>query len=57
MRLTLEEQMTQLEELSKPIVKFLNDNFGPYTSIIVENDSVKITDGICRIPITEYIKD
>lgn len=55
--MTLKEQMTQLEELSKPIVKFLNDNFGPYTSIIVENDSVKITDGICRIPITEYIKD
>lgn len=51
------EQMENLRELSKPLVKFLNDNFDPHAVIVIETDRARILSGECSIPITEFIKD
>ena len=51
------EQRKQLEELSKPLIKFLNDNFHPHVSIIIDPGSAELKEGICRIVVEDYIKD
>ena len=51
------EQRKQLEELSKPLIRFLNDNFHPHISIIIDPVSAKLKEDVCRIVVKDYIKD
>lgn len=51
------EQMAQFEEVSKPLVKFLNDNCHPHVYVIVSPTSAELMDGISRVKIEEFIKD
>ena len=56
MILTL-EQIKQLEELSKPIMKFLAENFHPHVKVIVENNRAEILEGSATVATDEFIKD
>lgn len=51
------EQIQQLTEAAKPLVKFLNDNFNPHVKVIVETDGAEIVEGSASVRITEFIKD
>lgn len=51
------EQMAELEELSKPLLKWLNENGNPHSKLILECGSVELVSGVCMIPCTEFIKD
>ena len=51
------EQIKQMEEASKPLVKFLNENCNPHTKVIVETDRSEIVSGLAMVKIEEFIKD
>ena len=51
------EQIAEIEKLSEPLVKFMNDNFHPHTIITIETNGVQVYEGMAGIPITKYIKD
>ena len=51
------EQREEFEKLSKPLIKFLNDNLDPHCKIIIECDYAEILSGLCGIPTDEFIKD
>ena len=42
---TNEEKLKEFEEVVKPVIKFLNDNFNPHTSIIIDHDSAELVEG------------
>lgn len=52
-----EKQTTEFEWLARPIVKWLNDDTNPHTEVIIDCDSARVVQGLCTIPIPEYIKD
>lgn len=51
------EQVQELELLSKPLIKFLNENFNPHVKIIITPDSSEILSGSAYIRCEEFIKD
>lgn len=51
------EQTKELEQISKPLVKFLCDNFNPHVTVIITPTNVEILFGSAGIPITEFVKD
>lgn len=52
-----EEQRQEFEALSRPLIKFLNDNCHPHVTVLVTPGSVELVEGVVSIPITDYIKD
>jgi len=51
------EQIKEFEQLSKPLVKWLNENGNPHSMIVIECDGARVYSGECGIPIPEFIKD
>lgn len=52
-----DEQRAELEKLTRPIVKWLNDNYPPHNEININHHSVEILEGKMMILIPDYIKD
>lgn len=52
-----EEKRKIFEELSRPLIKFLNDNFPPHTTIIITTDHAEVMGGLAAFSTEEYIKD
>ena len=53
----LEEKRAEFEELSRPLIKFLNDNFDPHTQICIDTDHSEIVSGLMSFRTEDYIKD
>ncbi len=51
------EQTVQFNEASKPLVKFLCDNFHPHVKVIVEHSGAEILESSASVKIEEFIKD
>lgn len=51
------EQIDEMQEAAKPLVKWLNDNCHPHCKVIVENDRAEIVEGSAMVKITEFIKN
>lgn len=52
-----EKQKQELEQLAKPLVKFLNENCHPHTHITIDCTHVELWEGVVGIPIDEYLRD
>jgi len=52
-----EEQRKEFEELARPLIKFLNDNFNPHTLITIDNSRAEILSGKCAFVTKDYWKD
>lgn len=52
-----EEQLAQFKEASKPLVKFLCDNFHPHVTVIVGPAGAELLEGSCTVKIEEFIRD
>jgi len=50
-------QLTEFEVAARPLIKWLNENCHPHVTAIVEPGGVKLTEGVCFIPIDDYIPD
>lgn len=51
------DQMEELLNVSKPLIKWLNDNCHPHVQAIVHPDRVELLEGICMKKTEEFIKD
>lgn len=47
----------EFENLVKPLIKFLNDNWHPHTKIIIDLTSAEIVTGEESVYTEEYLKD
>lgn len=52
-----EEQRKELEEVAKPVVKWLCENSHPHVKIIIEPTSIEIVEESARIVTHEFVKD
>lgn len=51
------EQMKEFESLTRPLIKWLNDNFHPHHSIHIEPDGAELSEGVNYFPTQDYFKD
>lgn len=51
-----QEQMEQIKELSKHLVKFLN-NYHPHVAVVVEPSRIEILEGAGKSTVYEFVKD
>ena len=56
MKLT-REQLDELLEAAKPLMKWMSEHCNPHNKAIVEIDRVDLLDGVCGIPCNEFILD
>lgn len=52
-----EQQQKELEAVSRPLIEWLNKNCHPHITAIVEPGGVELLEGVCHIPIKNYIPD
>ena len=52
------EQIEKLKEVTKPLMKFLNDeNFHPHIQVVVDMNSAEFFEESCMIKNDEFLKD
>ena len=52
------KELKELTELSKPLIKWLNENKHPHHTIIIHPIGFELLEGVCSNPtITEFVKD
>ena len=51
------EQLSELLEASKPLIKWLNENCHPHCSAIVGSIGVRLVEGISSQTTFEFVKD
>ncbi len=51
------EQREELLEVSKPLMKFLSENFHPHVNVVVDSTDVVFNEQSCRMKTDEFIKD
>ena len=52
-----EKQRKEFEEVTRPVIKFLNDNCHPHVTVIISPTHAELTEGVCSFPTEDYIKD
>lgn len=52
-----ERKRDEFEDLAKPLIKFLNNNYHPHASIIITPDSAEILSGEMAFQTDEFIRD
>lgn len=52
-----DDQRKEFEELARPLIKFLNDNFHPHVSVAVDTGRAELLEGKCSFVTEDYIKD
>lgn len=45
------EKIKELEEITKPIIEFLKNNYNPHTTVVISEDSIKVVSDEISIPI------
>ncbi len=51
------DKMKDFQQLTKPLIKWLNDNHHPHVTLIITPTSAELLEGILAFPTTEFIKD
>ena len=52
-----DKQLKEFEDLSRPLIKWLNDNSAPHAVIIIEVDSARLLSGELGFYTKDFIKD
>lgn len=52
-----QEQLKEFEDVTRPLIKFLNDHFHPHVTVIVDNTSAELSEGIATFRTEDYLKD
>jgi hypothetical protein len=45
-----EQLMNELQLISAPLIKFLEDNYNPHTRIVIDYDSIKVVTDVLGMP-------
>ena len=52
------EQQEEFEKVTRPVIKFMNDNCHPHVSVIVTPTNAELLEGVCSTgEILDYVKD
>ena len=51
------EKNKEFEAVTKPVIKWLNDNCHPHTHITIDTMRAELAEGVCAFDTEEYIKD
>jgi len=51
------KQLKEFEEKARPLIKWLNENCHPHVVAIITTAHVELDEGVCSIPIHDYIQD
>ena len=51
------DKIKELEEASKPLMKFLAENFHPHVIVIVDSNSAEILEGSATVKCDDFVKD
>ena len=51
------QQVNEMQEASKPLVKFLNEHFHPHVQVMVTPDGAQFSENLALVKIEEFIKD
>jgi len=51
------EQRAEFEKVTRPVIKWLNDNCHPHITVIIDVSSAELHEGVCRIYTEDYVKD
>ena len=52
-----EEQRAEFEKLTRPIIKWLNDNCHPHCSIHIDTGRAELVEGVCAYSTEDYWPD
>lgn len=52
-----DEKRKEFEEISRPVIKFLNDNCHPHVTVIIDNSSAELSEGVCAFGTEDYWLD
>jgi len=47
----------EFEDLTKPLIEWLNNNSNPHAHILIDNRSAELSEGVCSVVTDEYLKD
>jgi len=50
-------QLKEFEELVEPIIKYLNDNFHPHVTVIINPIGAELVEGIATHHTEKFLKD
>lgn len=45
------EKLSELEQISKPLIDFIKENYNPHTSVVINEDSIKVVTDEINIPL------
>lgn len=51
------KQQKDMENIIRPLIKWMNLNLNPHTKIIVTNNSIELLEGVSGTIINDYIVD
>jgi len=52
-----EQQQLEFEAVTKPVIKWLNDNCNPHTTVAISPTHAELHAGIAIVSTEEYLKD
>ena len=52
-----EEQQEELEQLSRPLMKWISDNFHPHVTVAVSYDVASMKEDVSNFVTMDYVKD
>ena len=45
------EKLSELEQIAKPLIDFIKENYNPHTSVVINEDSIKVVTDEINIPL------
>ena len=55
--MTTEKQREEFELLSRPLIKFISENFHPHTDVILDSVHAEILEGVMVFHTEDYLTD
>lgn len=46
----MEEKIKELKEISNPVISFIKKNYNPHTTVVINEDSIKVVSDEINIP-------
>lgn len=47
----MEGKIVELSEMAKPVIDFIKNNYNPHTTVIINEDSIKVVTDEINIPL------
>jgi hypothetical protein len=52
-----EQERKEFEAVTRPVIKWLNDNCHPHVQVVIEPTRAELLEGVVAYPTNDYIRD